>query len=177
MERFTCPRHGRLVADLFLGRLGDAEAAQAERALVECEACASSARATDEAAAACLDAAVAAGFAQFEAPRRVAGRWWLQAAAAAAIVTVGVGVAWWKSTNRGPSASVPELSAAAAPSSGEALTHWSFEDGSVEVAEAAAAPAPPRHAQPRPASAIDEPAPLPAGSFESGDLSGWSSHT
>lgn len=177
MERFTCPDHGRLVAELFLGRLDDAEATLAERALADCETCAAWGQATSEAAMAALEGAVAEGFGDFRAPRRAAGRWWLSAAAAAAVVTVAVGAAWWKTTANVAPTPTPSLSAAVAPPSDVTLTRWTFEEGSTEVVEAAAAPTQPRHALPRPAPAVDHPSPLRTGGFESGDLSGWSSHT
>ena len=91
MRAPDCPTHGRLVLDLALGRLDDGPAAEAERVLRDCPACAAWWHATFEGAdAERLDEVLTATFAAFEPSSRRVARWLPVAAAAALAVTAGV---------------------------------------------------------------------------------------
>lgn len=90
----NCPDHGRLVLDLALGRLDDAAAMEAESISESCPICRAWWREQFESeTAAVVDEAVAAGFSDLRLPERRRGHRWM-AAAAAVIMTLGVGSLW-----------------------------------------------------------------------------------
>lgn len=94
MNSPNCPDHGRLVLDLALGRLDDAAAIEAESISESCPICRAWWREQFESeAAAVVDAAVAATFSDLQLPERRRGYGWM-AAAAAVIMTLGVGSLW-----------------------------------------------------------------------------------
>jgi len=94
MNSPNCPDHGRLVLDLALGRLDDAAALEAESISESCPVCREwwqEQFSSD--AAAVVDEAVAVTFSNLQLPARRRGYGWM-AAAAALVMTLGVGTIW-----------------------------------------------------------------------------------
>ena len=94
MNSPNCPDHGRLVLDLALGRLDDVAAFEAETISESCPVCREWWREQfcgDVAAV--VDEAVAVTFSDLQLPRRRRGYGWM-AAAAAVVMTLGVGTIW-----------------------------------------------------------------------------------
>jgi len=94
MHSPNCPEHGRLVLDLALGRLDDGASVTAESLSESCPVCREWWREQfDSDAAASVDEAVAAVFSDLRLPARRRGYGWM-AAAAAVVMTLGVGSIW-----------------------------------------------------------------------------------
>ena len=94
MNSPNCPDHGRLVLDLALGRLDDAAAFEAESISESCPVCREWWREQFSSdAAAVVDEAVAVTFSDLQLPARRRGYGWM-AAAAAVVMTLGVGTIW-----------------------------------------------------------------------------------
>ena len=94
MNSPNCPDHARLVLDLALGRLDDAAAIEAEGISESCPVCREWWQEQfDSDAAAVVDEAVAATFSDLQLPALRRGYGWM-AAAAAAVMTLGVGALW-----------------------------------------------------------------------------------
>ena len=155
-----CPEHPDLMLDLARGLLGDAEAAVAEDLRESCGRCEAwwdetfSGPAVEK-----VESAVAEVFAGFSAPAR-SRRPWL-AAAAAAVLVVGMGVVtmMWRSGE-------PAAAGAGRTTAPDAvLTVWDFEDQAV-VAR------PDEPAQTPMVSPADQEAVF-SSDLESGDLGGW----
>lgn len=94
MNSPNCPDHGRLVLDLAMGRLDDAASFEAESISESCPVCREwwqEQFGSD--AAATVDEAVAATFSDLHLPARRRGYGWM-AAAAAVVMTLGVGSIW-----------------------------------------------------------------------------------
>jgi len=94
MNSPNCPDHGRLVLDLALGRLDDAAVFEAETISESCPVCREWWREQfcgDVAAV--VDEAVAVTFSDLQLPRRRRVYGWM-AAAAAVVMTLGVGTIW-----------------------------------------------------------------------------------
>lgn len=184
----NCPDHGRLALDLALGRLDDDGAARAEEIVDTCPVCRDwwqTRLGGSEAAG--LDRAVAEVFDDLRLPARRRGHGWM-AVAAAVVVTLGASVLWL-ARDTGPVLTEPVEVAA--------IRSLDFESGELEpvatttsadleeqqvAARPAFSPAPVRAEEVRVVEAAQisaeiEPAPLFAGGFESGDLSGWGSGT
>jgi hypothetical protein len=90
----NCPDHGRLVLDLALGRLDDPAALEAEVVSESCPVCRAWWQEQFEGVAAeVVDEAVATAFGDLQLPGRRRGYRWM-AAAAAVIMTLGVGTIW-----------------------------------------------------------------------------------
>ena len=94
MHSPNCPDHGRLVLDLAMGRLEDAAALEAESASTSCPVCRGWWLERFEGGpAGVVDEAVAATFSNLQLPARRRGYGWM-AAAAAVVMTFGVGTIW-----------------------------------------------------------------------------------
>ena len=186
----NCPDHGRLALDLALGRLDGVESTAAEIVSSSCPTCRAWWRENLEGEAADLvDRAVAGVFAELQLPGRQRGHRWL-AAAAAAVMTLGVGTLWL--IERSPSVNP------VAPERTAAIQTINFEDPSV-VRQLSDAEIPNPELEPvdvlvveergRREVSVDEPTvteaatteraiapepePLFAGGFESGNLGAW----
>lgn len=96
----NCPDHERLVLDLALGRLDDEAALEAENVSESCPVCRAWWQAQFEGEMAeVVDDAVAAAITNLELPVRRRSRGWL-AAAAVAVMALGVGSLWVSQANR-----------------------------------------------------------------------------
>jgi hypothetical protein len=162
----NCPDHENLVLELARGLLDDREALRAENVRQGCVPCKAwwSETFNSEAMAA-VDEAVAESFSSFRAPAR-RRRAWL-AAAAAAVLAVGIGattVFWSGSGERQAGPVAPE-------SSGAVLATWDFEDGEVSAVSASVSDVPTPDVE-----HVGDPAVFKS-DLESGNLSGWSSHS
>jgi hypothetical protein len=94
MNSPNCPEHGRLVLDLAQGRLDDAAAERAELVSESCPVCAAWWREQFEGSdAAVIDRAVAGVIDDLRLPTRRRRRGWM-AAAAAIVMSLGVGTIW-----------------------------------------------------------------------------------
>ena len=186
----NCPDHGRLVLDLALGGLDDGESAAADAVRSSCPICRAWWREQLEGAAADLvDRELAGVFAELELPGRQRRHRWL-AAAAAAVMTLGVGSLWLMQRSPAVDPVVPERTAA--------IQTMNFEDPSVvRQLSDAEIPNPASESvdvldvegagrrevvaeEPAVAAAAasekaiaPEPEPLFTGGFESGDLGAW----
>ena len=162
----NCPDHENLVLELARGLLDDREVLRAENVRQGCVHCKAWWSETFESEAmAAVDGAVAEAFSDFRAPAR-RRRAWL-AAAAAAVLAVGIGataVFWSGSGERQAGPSVPE-------SNGAVLATWDFENGTVSAVPASVPDVPTPDAE-----HAGDPAVFNS-DLESGDLSGWSSHS
>ena len=162
----NCPDHRNLVHELACGLLDDRDALRAEtvrRDCVHCTAWWSATFHTD--AVAVVNDAVAGSFSNFRAPAR-SRRTWI-AAAAAAVLVVGLGTTtllWRDAEDRqaGPVAAAPGPAV---------LSSWDFEDGVTPLQASPAADVPTPSIE-----SVGDPAVF-TGDLESGDLSGWSSHS
>jgi hypothetical protein len=162
----NCPDHANLVLELARGLLDDREALRAENVRQGCVHCKAwwSETFNSEAMAA-VHEAVAESFSDFRAPAR-RRRAWL-AAAAAAVLAIGIGatsVFWSGSGERQAGPIAPE-------SNGAVLATWDFEDGKAPAVSASVSDAPAPDAE-----RASDPAVFNS-DLESGDLSGWSSHS
>lgn len=170
----ACADHGFLVRDLALGRLDDESAARADGALATCPVCGQWWEETF-AADACVevDAAVGGAIADF-APPRAARRLATGFLAAAAVLLLGLGVATVARLAVTPPSPLAEVAPPVEATETTLVASMDFESGlvdllpQVEVVAAVAPPAP----KPAPREAV-----LNAVSMETGDLSGWSSHS
>lgn len=165
-----------MVRDLALGRLDDRAAATAEEALATCPTCSRWWEVTFEGEAAGeVDAVVASAIATFQAPAATR-RWRTGFLAAAAMLLIGLGIS---TVTRYTPAPVPnatdEIVASVETTTGTLVAALDFESGLVDAhasVEVVSKPAP----LPAPKPAATE-AVVNAVSMETGDLSGWSSHS
>ena len=162
----NCPDHENLVLELARGLLDDREALRAETVRRDCAHCATWWSETfDTEAVAVVSSAVSESFSDFRAPAR-RRRAWL-AAAAAAVLAVGIGtttVLWRIAEDR-------QAGPIAAETNGVVLSTWDFENGVTPLQASPAADVP------TPATErVGDPAVFTS-DLESGDLSGWSSHS
>jgi len=164
----NCPEHGNLVLELARGLLDDQEAVRAEEARVGCGHCSRWwDRSFGDDSLSVLDTAVDEVFSSWAPPAR-RRRVWL-AAAAAAVLAIGLGTTTltWRNGEVAPSG------ARTASTAGEILSTMDFEDG--PAGEVIAVPAEP--AEPAEPGEADGDQSLFTSGLESGDFSGWSSHS
>ena len=174
MNSPNCPDHGRLLLDLALGRLDDAAAFEAESISESCPVCREWWREQfGSDAADVVDEAVASTFSDLQLPARRRGYGWM-AAAAAVVMTLGVGTIW-VSQDTGP---VDEVAAPRVAS----IQTITFEPSDatadfalIEAPDSEPAPVEPPAVQEPPVEVVmDRPSgALFAGGFESGDLGTW----
>jgi hypothetical protein len=160
-----CPEHADLMLELARGRLDDERALQAETVRLVCASCSRTWEDTHSSDAfAAVEAAVEEAFAMFEPPVRRRHGW--LAAAAAAVLAIGLGttVLVWRSAEKSP------RSAVGASSESTVLSALDFEDGVVSAANDA-------DDAPTPAGPTESGSAVFRSDLESGDLSGWSSHS
>ena len=166
MQVPNCPDHENLVLELARGLLDDREALRAENVRKGCTHCKAWWSETfDSDAVSIVSSAVSESFSSFRAPAR-RRRTWL-AAAAAAVLVVGIGattVLWRDSGQRQAGPVTPEVS-------GDVLATWDFENGTVSAVPASVSDVPTPDAE-----HAGDPAVFNS-DLESGDLSGWSSHS
>ncbi len=166
MKAPTCPEHGNLVLDLARGRLNDAEAVRADVVRGSCPLCAGWwDEAFSDPATASVDSAVAEAFSVFKPP--AAGRRVWLAAAAAAVLAVGVGITTmlWHGGE-----AAPPIAAGRVPGAEEVLSVWDFEDGALTPNAAAVVSS-------EPADRADADEAVYANDLESGDLGSWTFHS
>jgi|GEM_PF-2019288 len=164
-----------MVRDLALGRLDNDSALRAEEALAACTVCG---QWWDETFAgdafAEVEEAVAGAIADF-APPRATRRFATGFLAAAAVLLLGLGVATIARRASVPVPRVAEGTATLEASEATLVAAMDFESGMVDLppqAEAMAGPATAPVPKPAPGDTV-----LNAVSMETGDLSGWSSHS
>jgi hypothetical protein len=162
----NCPKHGNLVLELARGRLDDREAMRAEQARVGCGHCAGWwNRSFGDNSLSVIDTVVGDVFSGWAPPARRRQAW--LAAAAAAVLAVGLGTAtlMWRDGQ------VSRSGASAAATVGDVVSVMDFEEPmaheTITVADVASHEAD----EPDGEAAVFE------SGLETGDLSGWSTHS
>lgn len=157
-----CHDHGRLVLDLALGRLDDADAATAESVRLGCPACSSWWRTELEGSVAVeLDAVLRTSFASFALPARRRLPRWLPVAAAATLAA-GTGLLWHQQRSEPPVLTQVEPTAVVA----ETFDGDRDGNGTVDISDIGFAV----HVD-TPSDAIF------TDTLDDGDLTGWTPHT
>ncbi len=165
-----------MVRDLALGRLDDQSALRAEETLSTCPTCSRWWEVTLEGGAAAeVDTAVASAIASFRPPAAI-HRFRTAFLAAAAMLLIGLGIS---TVTRHTPTPVPnatdEIVASVETTTGTLVAALDFESGSVDAhasVEVVSRPAAPPAPKPAAKEAV-----VNAVSMETGDLSGWSSHS
>jgi len=161
-----CPEHGNRVLELARGRLDDRDAMRAEQARAACDHCSLWWRRTfGDGSLSVLDAAVEEVFSGWVPPAR-RRRAWL-AAAAAAVLAIGLGATTlvWRDGE------VSQAGHRTASTERDVVSVMDFENGTAEEAITVADIAADTQGE------NDGEAAVFTSGLESGDLSGWSSHS
>lgn len=162
----SCPDHENLVLELARGLLDDREALRAETVRRDCAHCEAWWSETfDREAMAAVSSAVSESFSSFRAPTQRRRVWLAAAAAAVLAVALGSTSVFWRNVGNQQAGPAP------AQSSPAVLSNWDFEDGIVAFQESPAADVPTPGTE-----RVGDSAVFTSG-LESGDLSGWSSHS
>ena len=162
----NCPEHGNLVLELARGLLDDQEAVRAEQARIDCDHCSQWwGRSFGDDSLSVLDTAVDEVFSSWVPPARQR-RVWL-AAAAAAVLAIGLGTTTltWRDGEVAPA------SARSASTTADVLSVMDFESGTAEELIAVDDVSPDGLGDTAGEAAVF------VSGLESGDLSGWSSHS